>query len=278
MVDAQVAFYRGLLAGRPVLAPLDNAHDAEQIRPPLSAAAGRLVLITSRAQLTSLVVADGGRPLSPDLLSYGEARESLARRLGVDRVAAEPEAIEEIITLCGRLPLVPAVITARALITPAFPLATLVGESREAHGSLDAFTNSRRPCGSRPVGCPVRQTRAALDELARAHLLTEHAPGRYVFHDLLRAYASELSLEQANEADLPSTVRRSASIRLMLERGSGAIVTVGSVNSTLPDPLVIDYNAAKAALASFSKSLPKELGPRGIRVNTVSPGPVATEL
>lgn len=64
----------------------------------------------------------------------------------------------------------------------------------------------------------------------------------------------------------------------MLERGSGSIVTVTSVNSRLPDPLVIDYSAAKAALLSFSKSLSKEVGARGIRVNTVSPGPVSTDL
>ena len=64
----------------------------------------------------------------------------------------------------------------------------------------------------------------------------------------------------------------------MLDAGRGAIVTIGSVNASLPDPLVIDYSAAKAALASFSKSLSKEVGPKGIRVNTVSPGPVATEL
>ena len=64
----------------------------------------------------------------------------------------------------------------------------------------------------------------------------------------------------------------------MLAAGRGAIVTTGSVNATLPDPLVIDYSAAKSALASFSKSLSKEVGPNGIRVNTVSPGPVATEL
>jgi NAD(P)-dependent dehydrogenase (short-subunit alcohol dehydrogenase family) len=55
-------------------------------------------------------------------------------------------------------------------------------------------------------------------------------------------------------------------------------VTICSVNSFLPDPLVIDYSAAKAALINFSKSLSKEVGPRGIRVNTVSPGPVATDL
>jgi NAD(P)-dependent dehydrogenase (short-subunit alcohol dehydrogenase family) len=64
----------------------------------------------------------------------------------------------------------------------------------------------------------------------------------------------------------------------MLEAGSGTIVNTCSVNAFLPDPAVIDYSAAKAALANLSKSLSKEVGPRGIRVNTVSPGPVSTEL
>lgn len=64
----------------------------------------------------------------------------------------------------------------------------------------------------------------------------------------------------------------------MLAAGRGAIVNISSVNAFLPDPAVIDYSAAKAALASFSKALSKEVGPQGIRVNTVSPGPVATDL
>ncbi len=58
----------------------------------------------------------------------------------------------------------------------------------------------------------------------------------------------------------------------------GSVVTVASVNAKLPDPAVIDYSAAKAALVNFSKSLSKEVGPDGVRVNTVSPGPVATDL
>ena len=58
----------------------------------------------------------------------------------------------------------------------------------------------------------------------------------------------------------------------------GAVVNVVSENAILADPLVMDYSAAKAALLSFTKSLSKELGPRGIRVNSVSPGPVATAL
>jgi NAD(P)-dependent dehydrogenase (short-subunit alcohol dehydrogenase family) len=64
----------------------------------------------------------------------------------------------------------------------------------------------------------------------------------------------------------------------LVERGSAGIVTISSVNAALPDPLVIDYSAAKAALSSFCKSLSKEYGPSGVRVNTVSPGPVATAL
>lgn len=69
-----------------------------------------------------------------------------------------------------------------------------------------------------------------------------------------------------------------AALPQLLRRGTGTIVTVSSVNAFLPDPLVIDYCAAKAALTNFFKALSKEVGPRGIRVNTVSPGPVATDL
>lgn len=64
----------------------------------------------------------------------------------------------------------------------------------------------------------------------------------------------------------------------MIEAGEGAIVTTSSVNAFLPDPAVLDYSAAKAAVANFSKSLSKEVAEHNIRVNTVSPGPVSTAL
>jgi NAD(P)-dependent dehydrogenase (short-subunit alcohol dehydrogenase family) len=64
----------------------------------------------------------------------------------------------------------------------------------------------------------------------------------------------------------------------MIERGEGNIVNNASVNASLPDPLVIDYSAAKAALRNFSKALSKEVGRHGIRVNSVSAGPVSTGL
>src|SRR6195952_5373187 len=64
----------------------------------------------------------------------------------------------------------------------------------------------------------------------------------------------------------------------MLARGGGAVVMIGSVNATLPEWNLVDYSATKAALASYAKSLSKEFGSKGIRVNTVSPGPVSTDL
>lgn len=69
-----------------------------------------------------------------------------------------------------------------------------------------------------------------------------------------------------------------AALPLLRARGGGSIVSISSINAFLPDPGIIDYCAAKAALSNFSKALSKEVGPEGIRVNTVSPGPVATPL
>jgi NAD(P)-dependent dehydrogenase (short-subunit alcohol dehydrogenase family) len=79
--------------------------------------------------------------------------------------------------------------------------------------------------------------------------------------------------------DLMTAVRACrAVLPAMLAAGSGVIVTICSVNARLPDPAVLDYSTAKAGLAGFCKALSKEVGPAGIRVNTVSPGPVATDL
>ncbi|MBV9092634.1 MAG: SDR family oxidoreductase [Streptosporangiaceae bacterium] len=79
--------------------------------------------------------------------------------------------------------------------------------------------------------------------------------------------------------DLMAAVRATrAALPSMLAAGAGAIISVCSVNARLADPAVLDYSAAKAGLAAFCKALSKEVGPKGIRVNTVSPGPVATDL
>jgi NAD(P)-dependent dehydrogenase (short-subunit alcohol dehydrogenase family) len=70
-----------------------------------------------------------------------------------------------------------------------------------------------------------------------------------------------------------------AALSDMRRRGEGVIVNIGSVNSFFePDASVVDYGAAKAALTNVAKSLSQEFGPEGIRITTIAPGPVATDL
>jgi NAD(P)-dependent dehydrogenase (short-subunit alcohol dehydrogenase family) len=77
---------------------------------------------------------------------------------------------------------------------------------------------------------------------------------------------------------MPAVRTTRAALPHLLARAPSTIVTISSVNAFLPDPGVIDYSAAKAALSNLCKSLSKEFGPRGVRVNTISPGPVETDL
>ena len=84
--------------------------------------------------------------------------------------------------------------------------------------------------------------------------------------------------DSAIAINLMAAVRTTrAALPRLLDRGAGSIVNISSIHSFLPDPLVMDFGAAKAALVNFSKALSREVGPRGIRVNTISPGPVATD-
>src|SRR5262249_5523655 len=130
-LDAQAALYRSLLAGRRVLVVLDNARDADQVRPLLPGTPTALVVVTSRNRLSGLVAVGGAHPLMLDLLTEDEARELLARRLGSDRLAAEPQAVEQIVGCCARLPLALTIAAARAEQS-GFKLATLAAELAEA--------------------------------------------------------------------------------------------------------------------------------------------------
>ncbi len=245
-LDAQVGLYRSLLDGRRVLIVLDNARDSAQVRPLLPGTPGSLAVVTSRTQLSGLVAADGAHPLAVDLLSVAESRDMLTRRLGRERIAAESAAVEEIIALCARLPMALAIVMARAATHPGFRLAALADQLRYARGGLDAFdtgdplTDMRAvfswsyhaltpaaadlfrllglhpalditaPAAASLAGRPLRHVRTSLAELAHAHLLIEHTPGRYTFHDLLRAYAAEL----AEEAE-PTSARHAAIRRIL---------------------------------------------------------------
>ena len=91
---------------------------------------------------------------------------------------------------------------------------------------------------------------------------------------------SDDEFQWAMEMNFFSALRATrAAIVPMVEQGGGAIVNVASVNAFFqPDAGTIDYGAAKAALVNLSKSLAQEFGPQGVHVNSVSPGPVSTDL
>lgn len=224
--EARQALYRSMLADRRMLIILDNARDAAQVRPLLPGGSSAcMVVVTSRSRLASLVAAEAACPMPLDVLTADEAAEMLARRLGAERVTAEPDAAREVSELCARLPLALAITASRAALHPDMPLTMLAAELRDASArpaALDAgegvsvetvFAWSYdhlpeaakrmfRLLGIHPgpditvagaaslAAVGLGQAAALLGRLTEAGLLTEHASGRYRFHDLLRDYAA----------------------------------------------------------------------------------------
>jgi DNA-binding SARP family transcriptional activator/DNA-binding XRE family transcriptional regulator len=225
--DGQAALYRSLLAHQRMLIVLDNAQDAEQVRPLLPGSPECLVLVTSRNRLTGLAAAECAHLMTLGVLTEAESHDLLALNLGARRAAAESVAVSELIALCGRLPLALCDVAARAVTRPGLPLAALATEMRDMWRRLDAletgesatsvrtvFSWSRAKLGNRAsrmfrllgvhpgpditvaaaaslAGLPPGQAYQVLAELCDEHLLTEHVPGRYTCHDLLRCYATE---------------------------------------------------------------------------------------
>jgi DNA-binding SARP family transcriptional activator len=244
-LDARAGMYRSVLAGKRVLIVLDNARDVRQVRPLLPGTAGCLVIATSRNPLTGLAMTDGARLLTLQLPSVATARQTLERRLGADRIEAEPEAVAEIIRLCGQLPLALAIVSARAA-HPGFTLESIAAELQRTRSRLDALGPAGVTADARtvfswsydhlsPQACrlfrllslhPAADITAAasasllgvrpdeanrlIAELANTSLLTEYRPGRYSCHDLIRAYAAELLESTDLEID-----RRTALARLL---------------------------------------------------------------
>jgi NAD(P)-dependent dehydrogenase (short-subunit alcohol dehydrogenase family) len=126
---------------------------------------------------------------------------------------------------------------------------------------------------------PAELIRRAVEAHGRVDVLVNNV-GRAGVHVDGFLGTSDEQFEQSMQANFFTALRATrAALGPMLEQGGGAIVNVASVNAFYePDSAVADYGAAKAALVNLTKSLSQEFGPRGIRLNSVSPGPVETEL
>ncbi|MFJ9104149.1 AfsR/SARP family transcriptional regulator [Streptomyces sp. NPDC102405] len=242
--EAQGRLFRTLLAGRRVLVLLDNAASAEQVRPLLPSSSTCCVVVTSRNRLGDLVARDGAHALPLDLLQPDEARALLSRVLGAHRVDDDRHAVDELIRLCGSLPLALRVAAARLAGDPALRTADLVAEMAEG-SRLDALETDGdagsplrtafsvsygaltpdarrlfRLLGLFPgadftaeaaaafLDTPLSRARRLLGTLAAAHLVEPVTAGRYRFHDLLREYAQERAQTEETAKDRDTALER----------------------------------------------------------------------
>jgi DNA-binding SARP family transcriptional activator len=236
--------YRSLLAHRRMLVVLDNAADPDQVRPLLPGGAGCVTLVTSRNRLAGLVAQDGATWLALDVLPDDEAIALLVRILGRQLVEREPAAAAELVRRCAGLPLALRIAAANLATRPGLTAAAYVAQLRGS-GQLTALTVAgddhaavraafdlsyrRVPAPARRLfrllglaygpdvsveaaaalaGTPVPDGREQLAALATAHLVEEHTPGRYLCHDLLRAYAADRVQLEESPADREAAKER----------------------------------------------------------------------
>ncbi|WP_447002344.1 AfsR/SARP family transcriptional regulator [Saccharothrix isguenensis] len=223
-VQARSALFRSLTANKRMLVVLDNAADTDHVVPLLPGGEGCAVVVTSRNRLAGLVTGHGAHRLSVDALSDGEARDLLAARLGAANVDAQGGAVDELIGLCGGVPLALSVVAARSQVQ----LSVAVAELRESgpaaldddpsaslpavlSWSLRALTSEQAtafallaiapgpdidlPAAANLTGLPPAAARSVLRALTQASLLDRDTRGRYRMHDLVRAWATDTARE-----------------------------------------------------------------------------------
>jgi DNA-binding SARP family transcriptional activator len=212
-VDEATARFRSLAAGKRLLVVLDDARDADQVRPLLPGTPGCLVLVTSRDRLDGLAVregahrhlvrpldAAGSRALLPDTPAADRLVElcaglPLALRIAAARLAGDATAfLTELET--GRLAAFAVAGDRETSVRAAFRrsyLALTPVEARTfqslAHTPADGFT-----AATLDAGLPLTVVAAALDRLASVHLVHRLGSGHYGVHPLSRRYAAELRI------------------------------------------------------------------------------------
>ncbi|WP_165988841.1 BTAD domain-containing putative transcriptional regulator [Streptomyces sp. YIM 98790] len=219
-VEERAGLYRSLLDGRRVLALLDNARDAAQIRPLLPGTPGCAVLITSRVRLVDLA---GAHLVDLDVMSPEESLTLFSRIVGKERVDAERQAAMDVVAACGFLPLAIRIAAARLASRRTWTVAALAAKLSDERRRLDELTagdqavaatfelgySQLEPEQARAfrllgladgpdisldaaaamLGREPGQTEDILETLVDTSLIESAAPGRYRFHDLVRLFA-----------------------------------------------------------------------------------------
>jgi DNA-binding SARP family transcriptional activator len=218
----RAALYRSTLAGRRVLALLDNAHDAAQVRHLLPGTPGCAALITSRPRMVDLA---GAHLVDLDVMSPEEALLLFTRIVGEERVAGERQAALEVVAACGFLPLAIRIAASRLATrrswTVSFLARRLSDERRRldelragdlaVRATFDFSYGQLTPSQARAfrllaladgpdisldaaaavLDLDVTDAEELLEALVDISLLESNAPARYRYHDLVRLYARD---------------------------------------------------------------------------------------
>ncbi|UXY31815.1 tetratricopeptide repeat protein [Streptomyces sp. HUAS TT20] len=282
-IEQLAACWRSELARRRVVVVLDNAADADQVRPLLPGAGDSVALITSRNRLLGL---DEVPPVSLDVLSPRESAELLVRASGdpggpEGRLARDPESAAEVLRLCGHLPLALRLAAARLRHRPGWTVGILVERMAEGTSEFDtALAMSVRQLNRsqarlfRMLGLlpgesfdeyvaaaladvPLRGARGMLEDLLDAHLVQQPTAGRYRLHDLVHQHARRAAAEQDSAAERERASGRvldyyvhaaAAADAAMPFLSSGRTVSAGRPPAELPR--FTDRNAAFAWLVT----------------------------
>ncbi|MBB6735263.1 SDR family NAD(P)-dependent oxidoreductase [Cohnella zeiphila] len=147
-----------------------------------------------------------------------------------------------------------------------------LSELAVSHGVLPVIANTATEEGARQAAEAAASRFGRLDILVNNIGATDPRGGA----GFLALADSEWA--EMLDVNLMSVVRMTrAALPLLTERG-GSIVSVSSMNAKLPNPYIISYSAAKAAVTNLSRNLAEEFASRGVRINTVAPGPTRTDM
>ena len=242
--DERLEMYRSELADRRILMVLDDAVDEEQVLSLLPGSPRCAVIVTSRIRLSGLA---GAHRIAVETLNGGQSLDLVTEIIGVQRIAAEPEACAELVALCAGLPLALRIAGARLASRPHWRVADLVRRLADETRRLDEFAHKGLEVRSniavtyRGLGEAARRlfrrctlihapdfpgwaTAAVLDcDLLEAEDLVESLveaevlevttmPGdpspRYRFHDLVRVFGLEQVAEKESPAEQRAAVAR----------------------------------------------------------------------
>ncbi|TSB19088.1 tetratricopeptide repeat protein [Streptomyces benahoarensis] len=287
--DDAAALYRSLLSDRRVLIVLDNAATVSQVRPLLPGSGNSLVVVTSRNRLAGLAVRDGAHRITLGTLPEPEAVALLHAVTKDYRPEYDEDKLAELARYCARLPLALRIAAERAASHPYLRLDDLISDLRdesalwdtlstgideEAEAVRSVFAWSYRALSAhsarlfRLLGLhpgaefglaaaaalgdlPHHRARQLLDDLVGTHLLEQTAPDRFQFHDLLRAYATDLVQTEETPAHRAAALRRLMSWYLHTADAAQTWLAPSEEHLTLPEPppgvrplTFADYHAA----------------------------------